>query len=277
MTTSLHEGFYKEYNTEKSETIVMIHGFRGTHHGLQKIAEQLPNYHLVVPDIPGFGEGETLSEYSLEAYVAWLREFMTSLQLSKPPFLLGHSFGSIITSAYAEKYPETIQKLLLVNPIGAPALEGPKAVMTKLAIFYYWLGAKMPRKIAQAWLGATPIVMIMSITMAKTKDRELRKYIHDQHRRYFRNFQSPQSVLESFKTTTNHSVLDSAAHIPVPTLLIAGDKDDVTSLDKQKYLQTVFPHASLHTITGVGHLTHYETPKTVAQLVEAFIASPDHK
>ena len=119
-------------------TIIMIHGFRGTHHGLARIAEELgDHYHLIIPDIPGFGEGETLDAYTLDNYVMWLHRFITRQKLNQPPILLGHSFGSIVTAAYAAHYPETIQKLILVNPIGAPALEGPKAIMTKLAVFYY--------------------------------------------------------------------------------------------------------------------------------------------
>lgn len=56
---------------------------------------------------------------------------------------MGHSFGSIVCAAYAAKYPKTISRLILVNPIGAPALEGPNKFMTKLAVMYYKIGAKL--------------------------------------------------------------------------------------------------------------------------------------
>jgi hypothetical protein len=35
--------------------------------------------------------------------------------------------------------------VILVNPIGAPALEGPRGVLTRLAVLYYCLGARLPR------------------------------------------------------------------------------------------------------------------------------------
>lgn len=256
------------------QTIVMIHGFRGTHHGLLGVAKHISGeYALVIPDLPGFGESEPLKNHSLEQYVEWLNECIASLGLSKPPILLGHSFGSIITSAYAAKYPATIQKLILVNPIGAPALEGPKAVMSRLALAYYQAGKYLPGKVAHAWLSAQPIVMIMSITMAKTKDKQLRRFIHAQHKQYFSLFSTPSSVLEAFSTSIRHNVGQVASELTMPTLLIAGEKDDITPVARQQAITTRMPHAKLHVIDNVGHLTHYETPQTVAKLVTEFLAS----
>lgn len=248
----------------------MIHGFRGTHHGLLRIAGYLKNdFDIVIPDLPGFGRGPKLKEYSLDAYVTWLYEFMKKHKLQKP-ILLGHSFGSIVSAAYAAKYPKSIDRLVLVNPIGAPALEGPNRFMTKLAVFYYKVGTKIPEKYAQKWLASKIVVRIMSVTMAKTRDPALRKYIHGQHDLYFSRFHSPQSVLESFTTSINHNVGEFAKNIPVRTLLIAGSLDEITPLGKQYALVKKFPNAKLKIIDDVGHLTHYETPDEVAHFIQVF-------
>lgn len=263
---------YWTYHNATLPTIVMIHGFRGTHHGLDLIAKGLPGYHLIVPDLPGFGESEPLGkEHSLDNYTQWLHAFIEELGLSEPPVLLGHSFGSIVTATYASEYPDTISKLILVNPIGAPALEGPKAALTKLAIFYYLLGQKLPPKIAHSWLSTKPIVMVMSSTMAKTKDKSLRAFIHNQHLQHFSTYANPAVLSEAFKTSISHTVREHAPAIAVPTLLIAGDVDDITPLGKQRELATLFPQATLKIIKGVGHLTHYETPDQVARLIDNFI------
>ena len=252
------------------QTIIMIHGFRGTHHGLQLIAKHLKDFNIVIPDLPGFAKGDSLDSYDLDSYVEWLRGYLKDQKVSKP-VLLGHSFGSIISAAYAAKYPATIKKLILVNPIGAPALEGPKAIMTQLAVFYYWVGKKLPESFAKKWLESHLIVMIMSVTMTKTKDKKLRAFIHDQHRQYFSLFHTAKSVSESFNTSVSHNVRESAAMIPIETLLIAGAEDDITPVAKQKELQKLFPHAQLKIIEEVGHLTHYETPDQVAGFVQDFI------
>jgi pimeloyl-ACP methyl ester carboxylesterase len=254
-------------------TVILIHGFRGTHHGLELIAKHLKGMRTIIPDLPGFAEGDVLEKYDLDSYVTWLHGFIKKQSLDQPPVLLGHSFGSIVSAAYAAKYPDTISKLILVNPIGAPALEGPRAVMSKLAVLYYWVGKKLPNSFAQRWLASNLIVMVMSVTMAKTKDKQLRSFIHDQHRRYFSLFHTPASVAQGFETSIRHHVRESAPHITVPTLLIAGDQDDITPLAKQKELQQLFSDAQLVTIKNVGHLTHYETPDQVAAAIQSFVKS----
>ena len=251
-------------------TLIMIHGFRGTHHGLLLIAKKLKGYNIIIPDLPGFGKGPKLKTYDLDSYVTWLHEFITKHSNGTRPVLLGHSFGSIICAAYAQKYPDTLTQLILVNPIGAPALEGPNKVMTKLAISYYKIGTKLSDKHAQKWLASKLIVRIMSITMTKTHDKGLQKYIHAQHDQYFSRFHSPQSVLEGFTTSVSHHVGENAKKIPVQTLLIAGSLDDITPLSAQYALVKKFPDAKLKVINDVGHLTHYETPEKVAEFVQAF-------
>lgn len=253
------------------KTIIFIHGFRGTHHGLQLIEQHLKGFTVITPDLPGFGEGDTLASYDLDSYVAWLAQYIKRHHFNTPPILLGHSFGSIVAAAYVAKYNNAVEKLILVNPIGALALEGPRGVVTKLAIFYYWLGTKLPDTLSRKWLSAPLIVDIMSQTMIKTKNNQLRAYIFDQHRQYFSRFHSPRSVSEAFSTSVSNSVRDFAAYITIPTLLIAGTQDDITPLAKQEELVKLFPHATLEIIEDVGHLTHYETPDQVASLVEAFV------
>jgi pimeloyl-ACP methyl ester carboxylesterase len=44
--------------TPGTRTILVIHGFRGDHHGLLRVADQLPEMRLIMPDLPGFGSSE---------------------------------------------------------------------------------------------------------------------------------------------------------------------------------------------------------------------------
>lgn len=107
-------------------TIVVVHGYRGEHHGLEPVIAQLPEYRVISADLPGFGESTPLTEqpHSIDGYAAWLGEFMTDLGVRGEAIVLGHSFGTIVASAaVAEGLPTP--GLILVNPIAIPGVEGP--------------------------------------------------------------------------------------------------------------------------------------------------------
>ncbi len=161
--------------TPLTRTILVIHGFRGgDHHGLLRVADQLPGMRIIMPDLPAFGSSEPFvhDEHSVERYGKFISGFMAALDLNDETVLLGHSFGSIVASHFVAANPGTVYPLILINPIAAPALEGPKGIMTKLAVLYYQASAKLPpRQLGLAVLRNRVIVRIMSITMAKTKDR----------------------------------------------------------------------------------------------------------
>ena len=263
---------YWEYNADKKPTLLFIHGFRGTHHGLLKIVELLPNYRIIVPDLPGFGVSDALpTEHSIDNYVLWLHEFRAIVDTHTSSYIIGHSFGSIVASHYAAQYPATVKKLVLINPIGAPALEGEQRLLTQFAILYYWLGRKLPARAATAWISMKPITKATSITMRKTKDRTIRKYIDQQHYAHFSTFANPDQLAEAFRASVSHDVGQVAEKLHIPTLLIAGEKDDITSLAKQHTLHSRIASAKLVVIAGVGHLTHYETPDQVADAIQKFI------
>lgn len=264
---------YWEYNPDRPTTLILIHGFRGTHHGLLKIAEQLPEYRLIVPDLPGFGTSKALlSGHSIDDYVEWLYQFRKIVDPTLPSsYIVGHSFGSIVVSHYAALHPSTVSKLTLINPIGAPALEGEQRLLTQLAILYYWLGRKLPARTARAWISLKPITKITSITMRKTKDRQVRKFIDEQHYAHFSTFANPTQLSEAFKTSVSHDVSQVAEHLTMPTLMVVGEKDDITALTKQHELHAKLSDGELVIIPDVGHLTHYETPNQVANAIRKFI------
>jgi pimeloyl-ACP methyl ester carboxylesterase len=251
-------------------TLVAVHGFRGEHHGLEPVVAHLPGVRVVSPDLPGFGETAPLPgrRHDLDLYADWLTAFVT--EVAPGAVVLGHSFGSIVTAAAVARGLQT-PGLILVNPIGAPALEGPRGVLTRLAVLYYLAGARLPRGAGDALLRNGAIVRAMSVAMAKTRDPELRRFVHEQHATYFSRFADRDVLHDAFVTSVSHDVRAFAPHIDVPTLLIAAQKDDITPIEAERRLVTLFPCAELVEIADVGHLIHYETPAAAAAAVSRFL------
>ena len=259
--------------TPETRTILVVHGFRGDHHGLLRVADQLPDMRLIMPDLPGFGRSAAFHDggHTVQRYGRFIGDFMAALGLGPETVLLGHSFGSIIASHFVAANPGAVSELLLINPIAAPALEGPKGLMTRLAVLYYEAGARLPRRLGLALLRSQLIVRVMSEAMAKTRDKDLRRFVHAQHRAYFAAFASRDSLLEAFKASVGSNVSEVAGQLLLPVLLIAGEKDEIALLADQHKLAALLPDGTLKVIPGVGHLIHYETPEPAAGFIRRFL------
>ncbi len=263
---------YWVYGPANAETtMVAVHGFRGEHHGLEPVVAHLPEVRVISPDLPGFGETPPLpgSRHDIEAYAEWLRLFTDAV--APGAVILGHSFGSIVVAAAVAGGLET-PRVVLVNPIGAPALEGPRGVLTRLAISYYWAGARLPKGVGDALLRNRAVVRVMSVSMAKTRDADLRRFIHDQHDTYFSRFADRDVLHDGFLASVSNDVRAYAPDIAQPTLLVAAQRDDITPIEAERHLATLFPDATLVEIPDVGHLIHYETPAPAAEAIRRFLA-----
>lgn len=263
---------YWTYGPQDAETtVIAVHGFRGEHHGLEPVVAHLDGVRVISPDLPGFGETPPLPgrRHDLRTYTRWLGAFAAAV--APGAVILGHSFGSIVVAAaVAEGLPTP--RMILVNPIGAPALEGPRGILTRLAVFYYWAGARLPQRAGDALLRNPGIVRVMSVSMAKTRDARLRRFIHDQHDTYFSRFADRDVLHDAFVASVSHDVREFAPRIAQPTLLIAAVRDDITPIEAERHLATLFADAELVEIPDVGHLIHYETPQPAAAAIRRFLS-----
>jgi pimeloyl-ACP methyl ester carboxylesterase len=263
---------YYEYPAviDSSVTLIMVHGYRGNHHGLEAIAAGLSKYRVLIPDLPGFGESEALSvAHSIEAYSNWLHGFIKALGLERKVHLMGHSFGSLVVGFYATQHsPKSVS---LVNPVSTPALEGPRAALTNLTKIYYALAAFAP-KISGEWLLRNKIsVMVMSIVMAKTKDKELRRWIHNQHISNFSDFASVRVAVEGYEASISTDLSKLAAQIAAPVLIVAATLDDITDIESQRRVSNLYQKLTYKEIQDVGHLVHYEAPAQAAEYISDFL------
>lgn len=255
-----------------TQTVVLIHGYRGTHHGLEEIAQELAKKDLgvIVPDIPGFGEGKVLEHYHLSDYTKWLKEFIGEINLPDKPHLLGHSFGSIIVSSFVAEQADMIDRLILLNPIPHPVNQS-KTIIDFFGNGYYRVGQRLPQPLAIKWFSSKLMTLIASEFMIKNRSVANRRHINNEHLSHFSEFASIQALVKSYQTSSVNSVKEYAPLLKNQTLIIAGDKDDIAPLKKQLILEKEFADAKLSVINNVGHLTHYETPKEVASMVHDFI------
>jgi pimeloyl-ACP methyl ester carboxylesterase len=259
---------YVIYNPDAKKTIVAVHGLRGTHHGLSFIAQKLPEYTFIVPDLPGHGESEAFDDvHSIDNYARWLAAFIEYLDVPADYVVLGHSFGTIIVSKLATSRPDLIKKLILINPIAAQTHPGNSF----FARNYYRLAGHLPENIGTRLLRSRLITRVITINMVTAKRKRLKKRVYDQHLAHFSSFFDRRSAIEAFEASLATTVSDYAAHLSMPTLLIVGAKDTIVPISTQHALHASLKNAKLKVIPYVGHLIHYETPELAARYIEEFV------
>lgn len=263
---------YYEYPSRghSDKTLVMIHGYRGNHRGLQAIAAGLTKYRVIIPDLPGFGESEPLkTTHSIQAYSDWLHKFLGVLQLTDKAHLMGHSFGSLVVGFYSTQ--NTPISVSLVNPVSSPALEGQRAALTNLTKLYYSLASGLPNALGQWILRSKLAVMVMSVVMAKTKQRTLRRWIHSQHLSNFSDFATVEVATEGYEASISMDLSKLAGLISSPVLVVAATLDDITDINTQRRVSELYPNSTYREIPGVGHLVHYEAPDQAARFITEFL------
>ena len=253
-------------------TVVISHGYRGEHHGLEPVIAELPGVRFISPDLPGFGESTPMTRtHSIDGYASWLIEFVEALGLTGEAVILGHSFGTITSTAALAKGLET-PALILINPISVSGLDGPRPMATRATVWYYLVAGKLPERLGLALLRSWLIVQFMSISLVKTKDAALRRWIHREHHTYFSRFASRDVVVEAFDASVSHNVSDFAASVTVPTLMVVAELDDITPVAAHHPVARAIGDAKLVVLPDVGHLIHYEKPALAAEAIREFLA-----
>ncbi|MGE5789291.1 MAG: alpha/beta fold hydrolase [Syntrophaceae bacterium] len=115
-----HRIVYLEGGT--GETIVLLHGFGGYKDQWTAFAKYLKGYHLVIPDLPGFGESSQVptDNYSVESQVGRIDRFVEVLKLDKF-HMAGNSLGGAYAATYGAKHPGKVLTLALLDTAGAPS------------------------------------------------------------------------------------------------------------------------------------------------------------
>jgi pimeloyl-ACP methyl ester carboxylesterase len=110
-------------------TIVLLHGknFSGAYFRSLTVLLWKRGYRIIIPDQVGFGKSSKPERYqfSFHEMARQTKLLVDHLELKKI-HLVGHSMGGMLATRFALMYPETVQRLTLINPIG---LEDVKTVV----------------------------------------------------------------------------------------------------------------------------------------------------
>lgn len=264
---------YWTYHDDRRPTIVMIHGFTGSHEGFQYIEPMLGDYRLIIPDLPGFGESTIgRNDWSIQSMARLLNQFIEQLDLVEPPHILGHSMGGLVVPAMVSDKANLYDKVILVAPVPT-AIRGndsrrPGAILGALQ---YAVGHRV-KYLGQKIVKSRTISRAVTNLIMTTTDSELRTKIHSHHFKNLDYISSIEFYNQLHRDINRQGAIDYADALrQKKVLLIAGDRDTVTPLQEQQKLSKTIKPAKLQIIPDVGHLAHYETPDAIASAIAGFL------
>jgi long-chain acyl-CoA synthetase len=222
-------------------TLVFLHGFGGKAsqwiYQLQKFS--LEN-RVIAIDLRGHGNSDKpAGQYKMAQIVEDLRVAFNVLAINDKVVLLGHSFGGAVAAEFAAKWPERVERLVLVataaqfelNPLYRFALHLP-----------LWL-LRMVEPFTRTWLGAPPHVM----------------------KPWYWNTLVKWNGMEVF------------SKLRVPTMVIRGHRDLVFKRAIFEEVARAIPNSEDVDIGVSGHMVMLERREAVNRAIERFLDGETQK
>lgn len=112
---------------EPAGTLLAIHGLTANHLAWQWLAVAMPGWRVIAPDLRGRGRSiELPPRYGLAAHADDLAALLSAAAADEAVPVLGHSMGGFIALVLADRHPDRIRRLVLID--GGLAVELPPGV-----------------------------------------------------------------------------------------------------------------------------------------------------
>lgn len=270
--TGKHGIQYWTYNKDADKTAIFIHGFTGSHAGFQYIIPHLPEFRIIAPDLPGFGESPLDDPAGdLDTIARNINDFVRTLKLPHKPYLVSHSMGGLVAASMLAQNPELYHtKTAFISPVPTRVRTfDSRKIGALLGTLQYTIGL-VPR-IGERLVKSHTISHALTNVIVTTKDPELKRAIHGHHIDNLSYISSIDLYRRLHRQINSRGVIDEAEKlVDFDVLLVAGTRDNVTPLSEIQKLQRHLD-AKLVVIPDVGHLAHYETPEQIATALRDFL------
>jgi abhydrolase domain-containing protein 6 len=242
----------------KGETVVLLHGFGGNKDMWVRCAKYLKGYHLVIPDVPGFGESSQVhtDNYSVESEVGRINRFVEVLKLDKF-HMAGNSLGGALTATYGAKHPEKVLTLALLDTAGAPSQKKSEFYMQLEKGNNLLLASNTEDYEKLTALGAVkrptlPASFWKIIAADWIAHAEFNKKIYNDMRHQF-------------------SLVPILPLIQAPVLIIWGDQDKIMDVGGVAFLEKNLKKYRTVIMKDTGHMPMFEKPEETAKAYLSFL------
>lgn len=232
----------------KGFPVVLIHAFPLSRKMWKSQADLLTDngFRVILPDLPGFGENDPARQYSIPEMASQIAELLDSLQIDKA-IIGGLSMGGYVSFELFRLIPEKFSALILCDTTYLADTEEKKNSR-------YSLISKIEKQ------GSAALVENMLPNLLSARTKQNNPPLAAELEEIFSKV-NPDSAINALRSMAERrDSSDTLRQIPIPTLLIFGEFDQVTDLENARKMHQSISESDLVVIENAGHLSNLEQP-----------------
>ncbi len=255
--------------------IMLIHGWSSSWFAVSPLLPLLrqQRYHSLAIDLPGYGASPRLPKRTTIAdYVELLATLIQEIS-GKPITLIGHSMGGMTSISLTLRYPELVDRMVLL----CPTISGKLSRFINMFMYPF---------VFMERFGATrKLVEILEPQMLSVTDSLLRPALfadrtgitaadYERIRADARRPGQGRVRAECFQAMLDNDLRGQLSQVETPALVIWGMEDNTVPLRDASVVAREWSDADLRVIPNAGHWPQFETPEITERYIRAFLSTP---
>lgn len=246
--------------------VVLLHGFPLDHTMWNAQIKALASHaRVIAPDLRGFGDtplatGDADRGVSMEAHAADVAELLDAIDVREPVVLAGFSMGGYIAWQFVRQHGHRLRALIQCDTRAKADTEEARAGRIKMAEAVVNEGASLAAKAMEPKLFRKAAAQEQPDVIAAIRATMER--------------QVPAAIAAAQRgMAARPDVTEMLPHITVPTLVLVGAEDVISTPAEMKEIADAIPGSEYVVIPNSGHMTTVEnsaaTSAALAKFVEA--------
>lgn len=247
--------FYEIYGEKGRPWVTLLNGFSRSSQDFRGMAKHLERcgFRVLTPDNRGAGQTESTGAFTLEDLMDDLDALWKELGVVDTA-LLGISYGGVLSTSATLKFPDLVDRLILISTSATSRLIQPTVPLDTSDP--KTIEESLMRYFSKGFLEKNPILMrsLLKDTAKAFLDDDLREKANLQ-----------RAALREF------DFLSDLARIGCPVLLVHGSEDAIIPPTAARLTSHHIPQSKMEIFEGAGHLLLAEMPKRLYDVVTEFL------
>jgi pimeloyl-ACP methyl ester carboxylesterase len=255
-----------EAGSPLSPALVLLHGLFTSHRSFEDVIDPLSaRFHVIAPDLPGFGESEKPSPsryaYGVEAHAEAVADLIAAFGVGRAA-VLGHAMGGAVALTLAADHRELVQRLILEDAL---AHGFPMSLKARLALIPVLGGFAFKQLYGRAIFRSFFGEEMYAPGAAPPLERI------DWHYDIFNTPAARESAYAVMRATLDtRAVVARLPRVAAPTLVVWGRDDRIYPVQAAHRLVREIRGAKLE-IMEAGHVPHEERPREFLDVLREFL------